>query len=99
MTEDDRPGSGELTWRLVSKSESCRILEFPKRILGKRMTGYRMTDPFGLVRSRSRQLAVMVSVTVMPVLGMTKQSEDIRFPNCSLGLGWTPRDSGDAGQA
>jgi hypothetical protein len=29
------------------------------------MTGYRMTDPFGLVRSRVCQLAVMVSVTVI----------------------------------
>jgi hypothetical protein len=32
------------------------------------MTGYRMTDPFGQVRSRVCQLAIMVSVTVMPVL-------------------------------
>jgi hypothetical protein len=29
------------------------------------MTGYRMTDPFGQVRSRVCQLAVMVSVTVI----------------------------------
>jgi hypothetical protein len=42
--------------------------EFSKRILGKRMTGYRMTDPFGQVRSRSRQLAVMVAAAVKPVL-------------------------------
>jgi hypothetical protein len=29
------------------------------------MTGYSMTDPFGQVRSRVYQLAVMVSVTVI----------------------------------
>ena len=29
------------------------------------MTGYSMTDPFGQVRSRVCQLAVMVSVTVI----------------------------------
>jgi hypothetical protein len=29
------------------------------------MTGYRMTDPFGQVRSRLRQLAVIVAVTVI----------------------------------
>jgi hypothetical protein len=54
MTEDDRAEVGR-----GPRSEE---------ILAKRMTGYSMTDPFGQVRSRSRQLAVVVAVTVMPVL-------------------------------
>jgi len=39
-----------------------------------------MTNPFGQVRSRSRQLAVMVAVTVMPVLHPTGLCEKPFLP-------------------
>jgi hypothetical protein len=39
------------------------------------MTGYRITDPFGQVRSRVCQLAVTVSVTVMQLL--TEVTKDV----------------------
>jgi hypothetical protein len=51
--------------RLQIVGLGCRFCRILKKILGKRMTGLCVTDPFGQVRSRSRQLAVMVSVTVI----------------------------------
>jgi hypothetical protein len=47
-----------------------------------------MTDPFGQVRSRSRQLAVMVAVTVMPLLCRSKISVLLRIvvDYCFFGL-------------
>ena len=47
------------------------------------MTGYSMTDPFGQVRSRSRQLAVMVAVTVIGYMTRVMRS---RSCQCYLSL-------------
>ena len=64
MTEDDRAE--------VSRGpRSDEILA--KRMTGYSMTGYSMTDPFGQVRPWSRQLAVVVALTVMPVLSSVRQ--------------------------